>query len=180
MSTSNLAPVQQHIALVGLSGVGKSTVGRRVADRLQMDFVDLDDAIAAAAGKPVTEIFADAGEEAFRDCEAKALADALAADDPVLIATGGGIVLRPENRDVLAVDATVIWLRASTETLVPRISRNDNRPLLAGVDPAEKLDTMVHDRYPLYESVSDQLLDVDDLSLQQAVTCVMELVRWVD
>lgn len=142
-----------------------------------MNFVDLDDAIAAAAGKPVKEIFADDGEDTFRDCEARALSQALQADAPVLIATGGGIVLRPENRDILGTDATVVWLRASTDTLLPRVSRNSNRPLLAGADPGDKLRSMIAERYPLYESVSDQLLDVDDLTLQQVVTCVMELVR---
>lgn len=157
--------------------MGKSTAGRRAAERLDVDFVDLDEVIANRAGKEVKEIFADDGETAFRDCEAAALASTLASTSSALIATGGGIILRPENREQLDSHARVLWLRASTEILLGRVTRNSNRPLLAGSDPTERLTKMVADRYPLYESVADEVLDVDDLTMQQVVMCVVELLR---
>jgi len=167
----------RHLALIGLSGVGKSSIGRRAAGGLDVGFLDLDDAISQVAGMSPSEMFAEQGEEAFRDLEAEILAQALAQDAPALIATGGGVVLREANREALVDHARSLWLRASPETLLPRLARNTNRPLLAGDAPEVKLDAMIHDRYPLYEKVAVEVLDVDGLSFQQVVTCVVELLR---
>lgn len=171
------ATERRHLALIGLSGVGKSTIGRRAAAGLDVSFVDLDDAITQAGGMTPSEMFAEHGEEAFRDLEAEVLARTLAAPDPVLIATGGGVVLREANREALVDQATSLWLRASLDTLVPRLARNTARPLLAGDELLTKLDAMIQHRYPLYEKAAVEVLDVDGLSFQQVVTCVVELLR---
>jgi len=168
---------RRHLALIGLSGVGKSSIGRRAAASLDVGFVDLDDEITKTAGMPPAEMFTEHGEAAFRDLETQTLAHTLARPDAVLIATGGGVVLRDANREALIDQATSLWLRASVDTLLPRLARNYKRPLLAGDAPEVKLEAMIHDRYPLYEKVANEVLDVDGLSFQQVVTCVVELLR---
>ena len=166
----------QSVALVGLSGVGKSTIGRRVAPRLDLEFVDLDQVIVDHAGCPIVDIFAEHGEAGFRDLEAQLLAASLD-NGPALIATGGGIVLRQENRDLMRDKLTVVWLRASIETLVPRLTRDSKRPLFAEKDPAATLAEMMKRRDPLYDEVADITIDIDDLDIHHVVICVAELAR---
>src|SRR4051812_39818100 len=115
---------KQAIALVGLSGAGKSSVGRRLAERLGWPLLDTDALIERSAGRPIPQIFAEDGEPAFRELEAAALCEALA-QPPAVVATGAGIVLREENRALLGSNARVVWLDARTATLVARLLAHD-------------------------------------------------------
>lgn len=143
------------IALIGLSGSGKSTVGRLLAERLGWPLRDTDALIAAAAGRSVPQIFAEEGEARFRDQEAAALRAALEGG-PCVVATGGGIVLRAENRAQLRERAFVAWLDAPTEALAARLRAHDEaRPLLAGDDLFARLEALRAARAALYVEVAD-------------------------
>jgi shikimate kinase len=142
-------------------GSGKTTVGRRLAAQLERPFVDADEALEERAGRPIAEIFATDGEDAFRDLETKVLAELLARDDAPVIASGGGVVVRQANRDLLSEveDVLVVWLNASPGFLASRIeqkAQKANRPLLAGEEaPRIVLERLHAERTPLYEEVAD-------------------------
>ncbi|MEZ5216816.1 MAG: shikimate kinase [Ilumatobacteraceae bacterium] len=163
----------EHLVLVGLMGVGKSTVGRRLADRLGRVFLDSDSLIEARAGRSVRDIFAEDGEAAFRDLETEVLRDALASDVPSVIAGGGGIVVRPENREVLREGAErVVWLRAGVDTLVARVSQGGHRPLL-DADPTGVLTRLDAEREPWYRDVAHVVIGVDGRSVDDVVEAVL-------
>ena len=137
------------IALVGLMGVGKSSVGRRLASALNLPFRDADGEVEAAAGRSIPEIFAELGEPAFRDGERRVIARLLEGP-PHVLATGGGAFMNPETRELIKARAVSVWLKADLEVLARRVSRKDNRPLLAGKDPLETLRGLAEARYPAY------------------------------
>lgn len=150
--TSDADPIpfeNRTIALVGLMGVGKSTVGRRLAARLGLPFADGDDEIERAAGMSVSEIFATMGEAAFRDGEARVMRRLLEGPRMVL-ATGGGAVLNAETRALLKANAVMVWLRADLKIIASRVQRRDTRPLLRGKDAYQALTAMAEVRYPVY------------------------------
>jgi len=137
------------IVLVGLMGVGKSTVGRRLAGRLSMPFVDADEEIERAADLSITEIFARYGEPYFRDGERRVIAR-LMDGRPKVIATGGGAFVNGDTRALILRDATSVWLDAPTDVLADRVRRRDTRPLLRGRDPRAVLDELIAVRAPFY------------------------------
>jgi shikimate kinase len=138
------------IALIGLSGTGKSSVGQALAARLGWRLLDTDVLVAQAAGRSIAQIFAADGEAHFRELEATALRVALAVA-PAIVATGGGIVVRAENRALLRARAHVVWLDAPTEALIARLRAHDEpRPLLDGADPAARLEALRAARAALY------------------------------
>jgi shikimate kinase len=137
------------IVLIGLMGVGKTTVGRRLAGRLRLPFVDADAEIERAAGMSVAEIFARFGEPYFRDGERRVIRR-LVDGTPKVIATGGGAFLQPETRALILEHATAVWLDASPEILADRVRRRDTRPLLRGRDPLEVLRDLAAVRNPVY------------------------------
>ncbi|MDZ3823690.1 MAG: shikimate kinase [Pseudoxanthomonas sp.] len=143
-----------HIALVGPTGAGKSSIGRALADLLGRPFVDLDQAIEAAAGATVALIFEHQGEAGFRRRESAALAQALAAPAPTLIACGGGIVLDPDNRALLRRHAVVVHLAATVEEQLTRLARDRLRPLLQVPDRHARLQALAREREPLYEAAA--------------------------
>lgn len=143
-----------HIVLVGMMGVGKSSLAKRIGRALNRPVLDTDAEIVARAGRSIPEIFATDGEPAFRDLEASVLAELLARNEPSVIAAAGGIVLRPENRAALSTAGTVIWLRAPVEVLVGRVVNGTHRPALAD-DPEGTLRNMENVREPLYAEVAD-------------------------
>lgn len=146
------------IALVGLMGVGKSTVGRRLARRLGLPFSDGDVEIETAAGMSVSDIFDRFGETEFRAGEARVM-QRLLHGPRLVLATGGGAVLNPETRATLKSHAVTVWMRADLETIGQRVQRRDTRPLLRGGDPMAKLKTLAEARYPLY-ATADLTVDV--------------------
>lgn len=143
------ADIDRSIVLVGLMGVGKSTVGRRLAKRLGLEFVDSDSAIEEAAGCTISEIFERFGEANFRDGERRVIAR-LVTGDPRVIATGGGAFMDPETRDLILSRCISVWLDADIPLLVQRVSRRDNRPLLKGKDANAVLSELAARRNPTY------------------------------
>ena len=139
------------IVLVGLMGAGKSTVGRRLAQKLGLAFVDADAEIEQAAGKAVPDIFREHGEHYFREGERKVIARLLEAG-PQVLATGGGAYMNEETRRNIARLGISIWLRADLPLLMKRVRRRDNRPLLEAEDPEEVMRQLIAQRYPVYET----------------------------
>jgi len=166
-------PDPQLIALVGLSGVGKSSVGGLLAARLGWPLLDTDAIIVETAGRTVAQIFADAGEPRFRELEAAALQRAFSIT-PCVVSTGGGIVLRAENRALLRSHAFVVWLDAPTATLVARLLAHDQaRPLIGGADPAGRMEALRAARAGLYAEVAHVRVNVADCTA--AVVCAQVL-----
>jgi shikimate kinase len=174
MSTSP-GPFDKTIALVGLSGVGKSSVGRRLAAALGMPFRDADAEVEAAAGRPIAEIFEQYGEGAFRDGERRVIARLLA-EPPHVLATGGGAFMNPQTRALIKAKAVSVWLKADIAVLARRVSRKDNRPLLAGRDPLETLAVQARDRYPVYAE-ADIEVETGDTPHQVAVEAILTALR---
>lgn len=146
-----------HVLLIGFMGAGKSTVGRIVAKRLGRPFVDMDRDIEWHEGRPVSRIFAEDGEVAFRDAERDAVAR-LGSLEPSVVACGGGVILDAENRAALRHEGTVAYLRVSAEEALSRIGRASDRPLLAGSDP-DAVDALLRAREGLYEATADIVVE---------------------
>lgn len=138
------------LVLVGLMGVGKSTIGRRLAKSLQRSFVDSDLEIEAAAGCSVSDIFAIHGEPIFRDLELRVITRILTNEEPLVLATGGGAFIQPGVRAVIQQHAISIWLRADLDVLLDRVSRRNTRPLLEQGDKRDILSKLMQERYPVY------------------------------
>lgn len=151
------------IVLVGLMGSGKSTVGRRLAGLLDKPFVDADDALEERAGRSIADIFAADGEDAFRQLETSLLEELLDRTDEPVVATGGGVVTRATNRELLAYhrSAIVVWLDGSPAFLASRLQQQSHRPLLVDADPVEVLTRLHAERRPFYEEVADVVVDVE-------------------
>jgi shikimate kinase len=163
----------RHVVLVGLMGSGKSTVGRRLAKVLSADFIDTDERIEETSGRTIRDIFREDGEDRFRDLESRVLHETLSRTSLAVVASGGGIVVRPTNRELLS-GHHVIWLRADPELLASRIGRHSrrgtgHRPLVDG-DPLAKLTAMSVERRSHYEAVSTAIIDVDQLAPDDIVT----------
>jgi shikimate kinase len=137
------------VVLVGLMGSGKSTIGRRLAQRLGMRFADADDEIERAAGMTISDIFARFGEAHFRDGERRVISRLLAGK-PMVLATGGGAFINEETRALILQDSLCIWLDADIPTLVERVGRRSHRPLLKNRDPGEVLRELAAVRNPIY------------------------------
>jgi shikimate kinase len=168
-----------NIYLVGMMGAGKSTVGRMLARRLKLRFVDSDHEIEARCGVRIPVIFEIEGEAGFRAREAQALAEIVALPG-IVLATGGGVVLLPENRRRLAAHGTVVYLRATPEHLYERVRQDRNRPLLATGDPLTRLRELYRARDPLYREVADLIVDTGRQSVQVLARGLLEQLgaRW--
>ena len=143
--------IKRPIVLVGMMGVGKSTVGRKLASTLGIDFIDADDAIAEAANMSITEIFDQFGEDYFRDGERRVIARLLEdRGGECVIATGGGAFVQEETRSLILEQGIAIWLDSDMDTLVERVGRNDKRPLLRDGDTREIVTRMKAEREPAY------------------------------
>jgi len=145
------------VAIVGYMGSGKTTLGRLLARAMSLEFVDLDRAIVKRAGKGIPEIFAELGEQTFRDLEHEALLDALRGRSPTVVACGGGAVIRPDNRALLR-DVTTVFLREDTDVLYDR-TRGPGRPLRAA--SREEFGRRYAERLPFYREVADIEVGID-------------------
>jgi shikimate kinase len=159
------------IVLVGLMGAGKSTIGRRLAQKLDLAFVDADAEIEQAAGKSVQDIFRDHGEASFREGERRVIARLLESG-PQVLATGGGAFLTEETRNNISRRGIAVWLKADIELLMKRVRRRDNRPLLKADNPEEVMQTLIEQRYPVY-SQADIIVESRDVPHSSIVSDVI-------
>ncbi len=148
------------VVLVGMMGAGKSTIGRRLAARLKLPFVDADHEIEAAAGMSIPDIFAAHGEQYFRDGEARVIARLLD-NGPSVLATGGGAVLRAETRERISRSGVSIWLKAEADVVFRRVKRRADRPLLQTPDPAATIARLIAEREPFYQQADIEILSRD-------------------
>jgi shikimate kinase len=170
----NLGP---HVLLIGMMGTGKTSMGRRLADRLNRAFVDSDVELVRQAGMSVSEFFAAHGEPAFRSLETVVIKELCARTDPHVIAFGGGVVMAEENRAVIRDAGTVIWLRATPETIIQRVGDARSRPLLQP-DPDRLVRQLDALRRPIYSDTADFAIDVDGCSPRVVVeACIQQLLH---
>lgn len=163
--------LRRTVALVGLMGAGKSSVGRRLAAALDVPFRDADEEIVAAAGLTIPEIFDSFGEQEFRRGERRVIARLLD-DAPHVLATGGGAFMNPETRALVRAHATSVWLRADLDVLMRRVEKRDNRPLLKQGDPRATMERLMAERYPIYGE-ADLVVDSNNGPHSSAVTAVI-------
>ena len=145
----------RHVFLVGPMGAGKSSIGRALASFLKRPFFDIDAEIEARTGADIQWIFDVDGEEGFRDREARVFTEVIAEQDCAVIATGGGIVIREDNRKLLINSGPVVYLTANKEQLIERTRRDKKRPLLQVDDPAAVIEKLLETRDPFYREVAD-------------------------
>jgi len=163
----------RHLVLVGMMGAGKSSVGRVLARRLDRRLLDSDEMVEERTGRTVREIWLAEGESAFRVLEGEVLAEAVAADEPSIIAAAGGVVLSEANREVLkGSGAHVVWLLADVDLLLDRVRNGMHRPLLDD-DPEGTLRRMYEQRSDLYQEVADAIVSVDNRSVHDVAGAVL-------
>ncbi|HUP09869.1 MAG TPA: shikimate kinase [Caldimonas sp.] len=160
------------ISLIGMPGGGKSTVGRQLARRLAVDFIDTDAVVEQRVGMTIPELFERDGEAAFRAIESDVLAQ-LARDRQGVLATGGGIVLAAANREILRRHSTVVYLKATPRELVRRVRVDGRRPLLAGQDPLVRLRQLYSQRDPLYRETAHFVIETGRPSVTSLVNIVL-------
>ena len=163
------------LVLVGMMGAGKSSVGKRLAQALELPFKDADDEIERAAGLSIPDIFALRGEGEFREGERRVIARLLD-DPPHVLATGGGAFINPETRALVKKKAVSIWLKADPEVLARRVGRKDNRPLLQGKDPRQVLTELLAAREPTY-SQADLIVESKDGPHQHTVDAILTALK---
>jgi shikimate kinase len=176
-AAGSIGPVlgRRSIVLVGMMGAGKSSVGRRLAARLGIPFVDADIEIEKAAGMTITEIFAAHGEPYFRAGETRVIARLLEGG-PQVLATGGGAFMNADTRATIRVKGISVWLRATLEVLSRRIKRRGDRPLLTNADPIETLRRLMDERYPVYAE-ADLTVESRDVPHEAIVDEIIEGLR---
>jgi shikimate kinase len=186
-STSDTAPHGQpvpaiaglrNVFLIGLMGAGKTTVGKHLARLLKFDFVDTDREIEARTGASIPMIFEIEGEDGFRRRESAVIAE-LVKRQGIVLATGGGVVLSPVNREQLRANGTVTYLRAELDTLVNRTRHSTHRPLLNSGDPRARLAALLDARHPLYMQTANIVVDTGHGSAQTVAHAIVAQLREV-
>lgn len=175
MSTVNLPSPPCPIVMVGLMGAGKTSIGKRLAARLGLPFVDADSEIEEAAGCSIPDFFRQFGEAEFRRGEERVIGRLLD-DPPHVLATGGGAFMSPVTRAKVKQRAISIWLRAELDVLLRRVRRRSNRPLLAGKDQRQVLEKLIEQRYPAYAE-ADLIVDSGDGPHDEVVERIVDLLR---
>ena len=179
MKTEKISNKRDHapkktIVLVGIMGAGKSTVGKILADRLGMQFIDADQEIERAAGCTITDFFEKYGEVEFRKGEERVISRILAGE-PCVLATGGGAFMSEATRLLIKKIATSVWLRVSFEVLAKRLEKRSDRPLLQTADPQQTLKALIKKRYPIYND-ADFIVDAEndgvDITVSKVVECL--------
>ena len=177
MNESQTPP--KNIVLIGFMGSGKSTVGRELHHRLGYPLVDMDQVIEQREGKSITTIFAEVGEEGFREMETRLLEEL---NDPSaprrIISTGGGVIGREVNRAILRQLGYVVWLHAPTAVILDRTAKNRERPLLQTDDPAARIEALLAARKPLYAETAHIKIDTAGLDCKELATGILESARY--
>jgi shikimate kinase len=167
------------LVLVGLMGAGKSTIGRRLAQKLGLPFLDADQEIEMAAGMTIPEIFTVYGEDYFRDGERRVIARLLQ-EGPIVLATGGGAFMSEKTRQRIAERGISIWLKAELDVLMRRVRRRSNRPLLQTTDPEGTMRKLIATRYPVYGE-ADMTIESYDAPHDRIVADITSaLTKWLD
>lgn len=161
------------IVLIGMPGCGKSALGRRLAPRLELPFVDVDEEIERAAGKSIKEIFADHGEAYFRDGERRVISRLLATG-PQVMASGGGALLNEETRANIRRSGISVWVKADMALLVRRVTKRNTRPLFEGRDAETVVRDLMQARYPIYAAVADLVVESRDVPHDVIVAEIIE------
>lgn len=176
--TALAARITRPVVLVGLMGVGKSTVGRKLAAMLGRDFIDADEAIVQAAGRSIPEIFETFGEAHFRDGERRVIAR-LIEEGHGVIATGGGAFVDPETRAAVLERGIAVWIDCDIDTLVERTSRRNNRPLLQQGDPREILTRLAEARAPFYGQAHIRIVSETGPHADTARAIIEAIGQWL-
>ncbi|MEM1441976.1 MAG: shikimate kinase [Verrucomicrobiota bacterium] len=166
----------RNLILIGFMGTGKTTIGKQVARSLGFRFVDTDALISKEAGKSISKIFEDSGEEVFRDLETEVLKECGEQENQV-ISTGGGIVTREENIKILKASGYVIWLKASPQIIYDRVRRNSKRPLLQVKDPRQTIIDLLEVRDELYRKAQHLSINTDELTMDETCFGVTESTK---
>src|SRR3954454_16772705 len=174
--TAALGP--RPVVLVGMMGAGKSTIGRRLASRLRLPFLDADLEIEAAAGMSIPDIFESHGEPHFRDGEARVIARLLETG-PSILATGGGAFMREDTRNRIRDKAVSIWLKADADTILKRVKRRVDRPLLQTADPAATIGRLIDERHPVYQLADITIASREVLHEKIVEECIAALHDWL-
>jgi shikimate kinase len=169
----------ENIYLVGLMGAGKTTIGRHLAKSLSVPFYDSDKAIEESTGVDIPTIFEFEGEEGFRDREQKMIQQ-MTQLEGIVLATGGGTILREENRRLLKENGFIVYLQCSVERILERTRRDTQRPLLKADNPRERIEDLFRQREPLYLSCADLIVDTGVMQSKAVVTQILEKFRSAD
>lgn len=154
----------EHIILIGFMGAGKTTLGKKLARRLEREFVDTDDLVERREGRPIFDIFAREGEAYFRGLETEALRSLERREEGCVIAVGGGLPMQEVNRPILKELGCVVFLEAKTETLMQRLKNDTKRPKLQGGDLRERIETLMRERETTYRQTADVFVSTDNRS----------------
>lgn len=173
-------PLPKNLILIGFMGSGKSTVGRELHSRLGYELVDMDTVIEQREGRPISQIFEENGEDYFRELESALLRELHGCQAGVrrIISTGGGVVGREENRQLLRNMGCVIWLHAPVSVIHERTSRSKDRPLLQSEDPIPKIETLMEKRKPWYEETAHLKVDTNGLDGEELAVGILESARY--
>jgi len=164
------------IALIGFMGTGKTVVGKAVAEKLGKDFVELDVLIEQKAGKPISEIFQQDGEVAFRELEIEVI-KRVTENKKQVIACGGGVILNKINIDRLKKDSVIVYLTASPKVILERVSDDEERPLLQVTNPALTIQELLRFRKPFYEQAADIRIDASKLDINAVTEQIINKVK---
>lgn len=162
------------IILIGFMGVGKTTIGKIIAKKLKLNFVDMDNYIEKREGKSISKIFEEYGEQHFRELESESLKDLIKSDN-IVISTGGGIVTTKENSDILKKEKIVIFLDANTQTILNNLYKEiDKRPLLSNSNNVEStISNLLNERYEKYNSICDIKIDINEKNIEEVVSQIL-------
>ena len=172
--------IKMNIVLIGYRCSGKTVVGKTVAKRLNRVFIDADDYLEYKAGRSIERIVEEEGWGYFRELEKKVI-DELSGQDNLVMATGGGVVIDDENISHLKENGLIFWLQAEADILKARMDNDQRvgkkRPSLTGQDPVEEIRNVLDQRAPFYEKAADRAIDTDNLSLEQTVDRIIEMIQ---
>lgn len=166
----------KHIILIGFMGAGKTSVGRRLARHLELEFTDTDDMIVSEQGMPVNRIFSEYGEPYFRGLETKTLEKLLQEERQMVVSVGGGLPMTPANRPLLKQLGSVVYLSAEVDTLMERLKKDTSRPLLKGGNLREKITGLMNARAATYEEIADVCIHTDRKSFSEIVLEISEKI----
>jgi shikimate kinase len=176
MSADNKKKSSNIIAIIGLMGVGKSTLGLKLSDKMGYYFIDSDQEIEDREQRSINEIFAESGEAYFRDVEKNIIKEIVLRDEKIVLSLGGGAFVNDEVRKLLKEKTTVIWLHATVDHILHRIGYKNNRPLLNTVNKRKALEDLIKKRYPLYKE-ADYSFDTGEFSQESVINKIVKQLK---